>query len=560
MATEAARDEAAPGQRVCGLKHGLPDLEFPWRAEMAEDVRTLRAHLPPSTRPTVVRLTCIWLLVAAALVGCASLPTDYPRTASTSFADYQDTSIGQLFDDAAAQHPEQSGFSLIRNGREAFTARIALTDLAEKSLDLQYYIWEDDPTGRILAERLIRAADRGVRVRVLVDDISASGRDAAIAAMDAHPNIEIRIFNPFANRDATFFDYLVDFDRVNHRMHNKSIIADNAVAIIGGRNVGDIYFQVATAANYRDLDIAAAGPVVRQISGVFDHFWNGEWAVPIAALADRTYGEEDLKRLTTSLRTRIAEDDYPYPLDQDVASLESQLALVRDQFVWAPGQIVWDDPAAIEAGIQQGTIVKGLTRKVDTLEKELLIESAYFVVRQAYVDKVAELSGRGVRVRALTNSLASNDVIAAHAGHAQHRKELIENGLELYEMRADAGAIRQRVVGRESKAALHAKAMVFDREAVFVGSFNLDPRSASINTEAGLYVESPELAEQLATWMDEGVQPENAYRVLLDENGDLVWVTEVDGVEVRYDAEPGATFGNRLLIGLINVLPVERQL
>lgn len=320
--------------------------------------------------------------------GCASVPEDDPRTASTAYQDYLDTSVGQLFEEAAVQHPGESGFAIIRRGREAFTDRIALTELAEKSLDLQYYLWDDDATGRILAERLIRAADRGVRVRVLVDDIGLAGRDAAVAALDAHPNIEVRVFNPFARRDSRFFDFLLDMDRVNHRMHNKTMIADNAVAIIGGRNVGDIYFQVATEANYRDLDIAAAGPIVRDISNVFDHFWNGDWAVPISALVDRPYTEQDLRSQVDRMRERIiAEDDYPYPLDEDVALLKARLTSARDELIWAPGQIVWDDPAAMREGNFEGSMQESLFTKLDSLQEELLIESPYFVMQEPGIEK-----------------------------------------------------------------------------------------------------------------------------------------------------------------------------
>jgi cardiolipin synthase C len=506
-------------------------------------------------------LTSTTLALAGLLfTGCASVPEDYPRTTSTAYQDYLDTSLGQLFEEVAVQHPGESGFAMIRYGRRAFTTRVALTELAEQSLDLQYYIWEDDATGRILAERLIRAADRGVRVRILVDDIDLAGRDAAIAAIDAHPNIEIRIFNPFARRDSHLLDFVFDLDRVNHRMHNKMMIADNAVAIVGGRNVGNIYFQVATDANYRDLDIAAAGPIVREISDVYDHFWTGDWAVPISALVDRPYTEADLRDLVRRMRQQITEGDYPYPLDQDIASLEGELSSARDELIWAHGQLVWDNPAAMREGSREGSMWERLFHKMDSLQDEIVIVSAYFVVQEPGLEKARALEERGVRVRILTNSLASNDVIAAHAGYAKHRKELIENSVELYELRADASAIKKRLVAAESRAGLHAKAIVFDRESVFIGSFNLDPRSAFINTEGGLYVESSELAGQLIAWMDEGMQPENSYRVLLDDDDDLVWLTEIDGREVRYDEEPGSSFGKRFMTDLIMMLPVQDQL
>jgi putative cardiolipin synthase len=332
------------------------------------------------------------------------------------------------------------------------------------------------------------------------------------------------------------------------------------VAIVGGRNIGNHYFEVDTDANFRDLDIAAVGPVVRDISVVFDHFWNSDWAVPISALVDRPYTEADLHLAVGSLRERIAEDVYPYPLDQDVADLRTDLSSIRDTLIWAPGLIVWDDPDDIKAGAEHGRIDSALYRKLDTLQNEVIIEAAYFVPRERGVAKAKQLNDRGIRIRVLTNSLATNDVLAAHAGHAKYREEMLANGVELYEMRPDAGVIKKRVISGKSQAALHAKAIVFDRESVFIGSFNLDPRSANINTEAGLYVESPALAAQVVEYMDEGILPENSYRVLLDENGDVYWVTEVDGEEVYYYDEPETTFGQRFMSDLIILLPVEHQL
>ena len=502
----------------------------------------------------------LMLVVAFVLAGCGTLPKDYPRTVTSAFPAYEETRGGQLFEAAAAENPGKSGFALIRDGRVAFVSRVALTELAEKTLDLQYYIWEPDATGRILASQLLEAADRGVRVRLLVDDINMAGRDTAIAAIDAHPNIEIRLFNPFANRGARLLDFAIDLNRVNHRMHNKVMVMDNAVAIVGGRNIGDHYFGVATDANFRDLDIAAAGPVVRDVSDVFDDFWNGEWSVPIEVLAERPFTTADLEQARVVLRQMIAEAPYPYQLEEDVAAFKSELVAIRDSLVWAPGVIVWDDPAALAQGAAQGEIIKGLAKKLDTLQDELLIESAYFVMKQVAVDRLRELHERGVRIRVLTNSLASNDVIAAHAGHAKRRKAVIGAGVELYEYRADSLVNDANVWMGESKAALHTKALVFDRESVFIGSFNLDPRSANINTEAGLYVESPELAAQVVAYMDEGVSPENSFHLQLDEDGDLYWETARDGEVVRYDVDPDSTVFQRFLAGLIMLLPVEDQL
>ena len=505
------------------------------------------------------------LSILFTLTGCATrLPTDVQRTPSAAIANHTTTYLGQLFDDATAMHPAESGFALIRKGRPAFTDRIAMTALAEKSLDLQYYIWEADTTGRILSLQLIAAADQGVRVRVLIDDNNIAGRDSPIAALDAHPNIEIRIFNPFAHRGSRLFGYLTDFNRLNHRMHNKVIIADNALAIVGGRNIGNHYFGVHTDANFRDLDIAAAGPIVRDLSKVFDHFWNGQWSYPISTLANRTHSEGDLRNTVATIQTLIQDEEYPYPLNQDVAELTGQMRKVRDSFIWARGEVVWDDPGAVQSGKGASIIHEKLYQKFQTLENELLIESAYFVAAERGVQAAHKLQEKGVKIRALTNSLASNDVVAAHAGYAKYRKALIEADVQLYELRPDSTSptvIEKKSVSRgQSKAALHTKAIVFDRESIFVGSFNLDPRSANINTEMGLYVEDTELARQLAVYMDEGVQPNNAYQVMLDENGKLVWRTQIDGEPVTYTTEPESTLWQRFMSGFIKMLPVEEQL
>jgi len=317
---------------------------------------------------------------------------------------------------------------------------------------------------------------------------------------------------------------------------------------------------VHTEANFRDLDITAAGPVVREVSAVFDHFFNGDWAVPISVLADRPYTREDLQAARATLRERIAAEPYPYPIDEDTAELKSELEGEIDDLVWAPGRIVWEDPAEIVGTGGTSRMLEALHRRLGRLDTEMLIESPYFVPRDRGIRRAKELHDRGVRIRVLTNSLASNDVLAAHAGYAGRRKQVLESGVELYELRADAGAIRKRLAFFGAKAALHAKVIVFDREDVFVGSFNLDPRSADINTEAGLYVESPELAAQVIAWMDEGVLPENSYRVMLDDHGKLTWVTEDDGHEVVYHQDPLSSAWQRFVAGLISILPVEGQL
>ena len=501
------------------------------------------------------------LLAAAVLLiaSCATLPKDYPRTESTAFQLHESTSIGKELAGLAAQHPGESGVAIIRHGRRAFTARVVLADLAEKTLDVQYFLWEPDATGRILGDHLIRAADRGVRVRVLIDDVNLKDRDAGIAALDAHPNVEIRLFNPFAHRGSHLFGFLVDFDRVNHRMHNKLMVMDNALAIVGGRNMSDPYFEVDPRANFRDLDIAAAGPAVRDLSNVFDRFWNGEWSVPIAALVDRPYGEEDLRAHVQRSREAIAKGDYPHPLDQDVAALKAELSTIIRGFIWAPAHVVYDDPASIRDPGRR-VMYTLLYQRFERLQTELLIESAYFIPLDRGVAKLKELVDRGVRVRVLTNSLASNDVIAAFAGYSKRREALVRGGIELYELRPEPGPVRKRLFGFGGKAGLHTKAFVFDRKDVFIGSFNFDVRSSGINTEAGLYVESPALAAQVIEFMNEGVDPDVSFRVQLDTAGKLYWVADDEGTPLRYDKDPLTTFRQRFSAGFIRLLPVDTQL
>jgi putative cardiolipin synthase len=496
------------------------------------------------------------------VAGCGGdqdqVPDDLPEV--TAFQEHESTRIGARLAELASEHPGKSGFAIIRYGQPALAARIALSDLAEKSLDVQYYIWEADPTGRILAERLVRAADRGVRVRVLVDDINLAGRDARVASLDAHPNIEIRIFNPFAHRGFRALDFITDLGRVNHRMHNKIMVMDNAISLVGGRNVGAHYFAAHSESNFRDLDIVGAGPIVRETSKVFDRFWNGPWARPISSLVDKSYTEEDYESAIAEMRKQMSEDDYPFPLETDTQALVDRLEEIFADLIWASGEIIWEDPSSIYDDRESGRMNDALYQRLQNVKEELLIESAYFVPRDRGVEAAKALTDHGVRVRVMTNSLAANDVLAAHAGYAKYRKALLEAGVELYELRPFPGPIDKKIVSAESQAALHTKAIVFDREDVFIGSFNLDPRSASINTEAGIYVESPELAKQVIDYMEEGVAPENAFRVVLDDNGDLRWFIEKDGLRLDYEDDPNSKWHQRWVAGFIGILPIEKQL
>jgi len=497
------------------------------------------------------------------LSGCsASVNWNFPRTVSTAFAQPQTTTLGGLFQEVADQQPGLSGFSVVREGERAFVGRLAMADLAEKSLDAQYYIWDGDITGQILADRLIRAADRGVRVRVLIDDhYLTEVRDFRLAALDAHPNIEVRFFNPVTNRGWRTVSSFREFGRVNHRMHNKLLVVDNAVAIVGGRNIGDVYFGVQADHDYRDLDVLTAGPIVRELSAAFDLFWNSEWAIPVGAAVDTVPTEQEVQALRSELETKVAAAGYPYPIYESVKDLHGRLVQIRDSFIWAPGHVLVENPSRVSDAIATGVIATALAQRVREVQHEVLIESPYFVLGETTIEKVRHLTARGVKVRALTNSALSHDVLPALAGYVNRRKELLRAGMELYELRPDSNMKRQwSVLAGSAKAGLHAKTLVFDRQSVFIGSFNLDPRSATLNTEMGVMIDSAEIANEVAELMDEGVAAGSAYHVTLDENNDLLWTTEENGQTVEYRTDPGTSAWHRFVIGVVGLLPIEGQL
>ena len=499
------------------------------------------------------------------LTACSTVPEVYPRTSSHALTAYKSTDIGKIIEREVARHPGKSGFDVIRYGREAFTARIAMTDLTDKTLDLQYYLWDPDETGRLLALHTLQVADRGVKVRILLDDIGLQGRDNVIAAMDAHPNIEIRIFNPFSNRGMHALDFLTDTQRVNHRMHNKTVIMDNTFAIVGGRNIGNHYFGVSKDINFRDMDIAAVGPIVRDISKMYDYFWNGKWSVPVSVVTKKTYTMADLKNERKKLENKVKKDHYPYPLTQDSKTLQHELKQLLKAFVWAKGEMLWNDPEQMKLPIaqQSHTMITGLHDRAKKLQKSLLIESPYFIPRGEGIAYFNALRKKGIKIRVLTNSLKSNDVLAAYAGYNNYRKALLREGVELYELRDDAGAskiINHAPADAKVTTGLHAKVFVFDDKDVFVGSFNLDPRSSTINTEGGLYIESPELARRVMAYMKEGINLQNAYRLGLDKAGHITWTTVENGKKVVYTSEPKANAWDMLKVNFIQMLPVEEQL
>ena len=507
------------------------------------------------------------------LAGCASLPAEVPKTESRALADTRDTRLGQGVQRMTGAHPGKSGIRALPAANEAFAARILLARGAQRSLDLQYYIWHRDTTGQLLWEEVWRAAERGVRVRVLLDDANTGGQDAMLAALDAHPNIELRLFNPFANRGFRAGDFMRDFNRVNHRMHNKSFTADNQVAIVGGRNIGDEYFGANMEVGFQDLDVMAVGPVVQEVSQEFDLFWNSASAYPAATmLAGATpEGKEALQASWEASRSRPEALEYIEATRR--TPLVTQVVQGQVDFEWTSARVLHDDPAkALQpADRTELQLLPRLQQALGQPDRELDLVSPYFVPGQDGTAGLSALAKRGVKVRVLTNSLSATDVAPVHAGYAKYRKQLLEAGITLYELKPGSavpppdkdsrphGLPGSGSTGGGSAASLHAKTFAADRKRIFVGSFNLDPRSARLNTEMGVVIDSPQLAGQLSSQLDSKL-PDAAYQVRLTPAGDLEWVEREGGRETIYTTEPGTGGLRRLWVDFLKVLPIESLL
>jgi len=503
-----------------------------------------------------------------------------------------DTRLGRAVIPLARGHPGESGIVPLADGRDAFAARALLAAAADSTLDIQYYIWHGDMSGTLLFEALHRAADRGVRVRLLLDDNNTAGLDTTLAALDSHANIEVRLFNPFVHRRFRYLDYLTDFRRLNRRMHNKSMTADNQVTIVGGRNVGDEYFSAGQAPLFVDLDVLAIGSVVDAVSSDFDRYW----ASASSYQAERVLGAAPPERIA-------ALESAASLVERDPAARQYVMALARQPFVrdllegtlsfeWAVTAMVSDDPAkGLGAVAREGFLMERLKRTIGIPTSGMELVSPYFVPGPDGVRALAALAGDGVRMTVLTNALEATDVVAVHAGYAKRRKALLRAGIRLFEMKREAAGATTRnraaIAGGGSGAAgsagsgmagsaasstaggtgssmmrsssassLHAKTFSVDRSRIFVGSFNFDPRSARLNTEMGFVIESAELARRLADAFANDI-PERAYEVRLTEAGSLEWVERRDGREIVHAKEPGATLWRRVMLAVLSVLPIE---
>ncbi len=511
------------------------------------------------------------LLVLALLAGCAALPGDVQRPSSVALTDVGRTALADI---AEASTPRDgrglSGFRLLPDGAEGLAARQALLHLAQKSLDVQYYLIAADDTGRQFLRALRDAAQRGVRVRLLVDDLHADARDELFTGLAAHPNVQVRLFNPLpvrsGSRTTRVLFSLHDFDRINRRMHNKLFIADNTFAVTGGRNVADEYFMRGSAANFIDMDLLSSGPVVRELSRVFDSFWNSELAFPVGVL-DASDLAPDAARDLFAARVAGAGSRLP----GTATPIDEQLKAGRLDLTFASVQVFADVPAKaagagagdapVSAAGPMGTAMQSTLALLRSARSEVLIASPYFIPGQHGLALMREARDNGIRISVMTNSLAATDEPLAHWGYARYRKEMLRMGVDLSEL----SPTRIRKAGMlgdfsSSLGRLHAKLAVVDRRFLMVGSMNMDLRSSRSNTEIGLAIDSPELATQAAGLLEQPWVSSN-YRLRIGSGSErLEWIAAADDGEMVHAAEPHTDWLLRLRLGLLSFFVSEELL
>ncbi|HEV7318562.1 MAG TPA: phospholipase D family protein [Ensifer sp.] len=463
-----------------------------------------------------------------------------------------------------AANPHANGVALVSDNIEALVVRAHAARRAGRSLDLQYYYWKDDLTGLLLTREILTAADRGVRVRLLLDDINAGIHDRMCIALDAHPNIDVRLFNPSRARTDRFrrgFEMAIRAFSATRRMHNKLWVADGRVAIAGGRNIGDAYFDAAELSNFRDLDVWMVGPVLEQASAMFDRYWNSASVLPIAAL--RTPRKQYLPALREAVDGLARTPAGRFYIERvDKAVDEADIYHGTRQLHWSANvRLASDPPEKALMQRRQNWLLRELFPLIEAATRDLRIISPYFIPGVAGTRELAAIVSRGARVAVLTNSLAATDVAAVHGGYVKYRRKLIRAGVSLFELKEQgdmAEGHRMTLFGRRN-ASLHSKAFVVDGLNGFVGSMNFDPRSASLNTEMGVVFSDAALAGELAEMFEEETSPSISYRLGMD-GGRLIWHDRANGSERLLRHEPDASLARRMIAGLIRVLPIESQL
>ncbi|WP_322804983.1 phospholipase D family protein [Vibrio alfacsensis] len=496
-----------------------------------------------------ILLSSIVILLAA----CSSIQPRDPSEKSTSFHfGYQEGSpLAVLFEDY--EQDSTTAFVPLHQGDNALLARIALIESAEKSLDLQYYIYRSDETSQLMTWRLYEAAQRGVRVRLLLDDMQKRN-DLGMAELNAHPNIEIRLFNPHQYRDARVLALASDFTRLNRRMHNKSLIADSVSAIVGGRNIGNEYFSFESNVEFGDFDVILFGEAVTQTADQFDLYWNSLYSVPMEWIIPESDKVADEVIQTEVKKLRLEEKFSTGNYNFRKLDLYEDLEQGTLNLYWGPAQVWFDLPDKIAT--QESQLIHNLSELLASVESSFVLISPYFVPTESGTQALVDAAKRGVDITIITNSLASNDVFAVHGWYAKYRQDLVEAGIKLWEVKASAEVKSKWSLTGSSRSSLHAKAMMIDGTTLFVGSMNWDPRSAELNTEMAVVIEQSEYVQESLARLP-GQLKQNAYQVVI-RDGDIAWIDATTGE--TFDSEPEASIWRRLGAWFSGILPIEDQL
>lgn len=521
------------------------------RRTPGEAFPSIRGVRPRRVRAQLLLLAALWL-------ACRSLPEALPPVAvDAALAPAASGPLARVERSARPRIGEGSGFLLLDRNDEALRWRLALADTAVRSLDVQSYAWYGDAAGLLVLERLLAAADRGVRVRLLVDDLLLFDADADLAAIDAHPNVEVRVFNPWRERSGGALGRAVEFlartEQLNTRMHNKLIVADNRVAICGGRNLGDEYFGLNPRYSFHDVDLLAVGPISRSLSAVFDLYWNADTVVEAARLGPPDAAR--LERMRRETRATLRAAPRLSGFSKQRADWSEWLRALPSRLHAGRGRPIYDAP--VPDGPDGGSAAD-LRRMLETAQRDILVSNAYWVPTPSAIEWLHATTGRGVRIRVLTNSLGSHDVPAVNGAYKNWRRAILGSGTELYELRHDAAikTLQDTPPVVSGFVGLHAKAFVVDTQQVYVGSHNLDPRSRDINMELGIHADSRGLAEELTGVIERDMQGENSWQVRLDDEGDLVWEAQ----STRLGRQPARSAWQRVADAFFGLLPIEDQL
>ena len=498
------------------------------------------------------------VLALAVIVGrwFFPLPDISRRSPDMAIAASADTTLGGAMAQGMAAHPGQTGVLPLSDGHDALASRLALIDRAQVSIDVQYYIWHADTSGIMLLAALERAARRGVRVRLLLDDNGIAGMDPILAALNAEPGLSIRLFNPSTVRRPKLLGFALDFLRMNRRMHNKALIVDGAAAILGGRNIGDEYFQVSQD-YFVDMDVLALGTVVPEVAASFDAYWNSDSVFALESLVSGPGDAEGFAARVAALGTDPQAQALAIRITDSVGAYLARRATLE----WTEVRLFADDPAK-GAGMarREDLMLSRLAPVIASTQERFDLVSAYFIPGEAGTRALIRLAGEGRSVRVLTNAMDTTDVVMVHAGYSRYRRALLEAGVQLYEMNLrgeGARAVAPVVPLGLSGGSLHAKTFAIDDRLVFVGSFNFDPRSALLNCEMGFVIDSPVMARRVHAAFERQI-PEASYRPEITADDRMVWhETRADGQTVTWQQEPGASWFDQALLGLVQLLPVE---